>query len=262
MLGQREAEFLSLTSSENNQQFNIHAAIKFWGNNAMAKKKLYQLERKGWVARIERGKYIVIPLEAGPERRWSENSYLIANALVQPAAIAYWSAVRHWNWTEQIPRIVYVQTTKRKKSPRQTVFGVQYEFVTVAEQKYFGCTKEWLNGKPYLITDREKTLIDCADDVDRSGSIEELAKAVWEGAKEISWKKLCEYAKRFPNGAIKKRLGYLFETLVPELSDEARCILNLWQQELTAGISPLVPSLRNTPQRISTRWRLLVNAGR
>jgi predicted transcriptional regulator of viral defense system len=260
-LGPKEAEFLALVSSKNNQQFNMEDATQFWGSSIMAKKRLYQLERKGWVARLERGKYMVIPLEAGPERKWSEDSYLVANALVQPAVIAYWSAIRHWNWTEQIPRIVYVQTTKRKKNSRRTVFGVLYEFVTVAKPKFFGHVKEWRGGKVCLVTDKEKTLIDCADDVDRSGSIEELAKAVKEGAKEISWKKLHEYAARFPNGAVKKRLGYLFETLVPKLPEEAANVLHEWQQELTAGISPLLPS-GSTKGKISTRWRILINAGR
>src|SRR5437879_4359895 len=144
----------------------------------MAWKKLRLLERKGWIARIERGKYLVIPLEAGPERKWSEDSYLIAAELVQPAAISYWSAIRHWNWTEQIPRIVYVQSTSRKKNPRRTVFGVQYEFVTVNKRKFYGHVKTWHNGNAILITDKEKTLIDCADDVERAGSLEELSKAV------------------------------------------------------------------------------------
>jgi predicted transcriptional regulator of viral defense system len=260
-LGPREAEFLSQVASSNQQLFTVQNAVRFWGSMEMAWKKLRHLERKGWIARLERGKYMVIPLEAGPERRWTEDAYIVANALVQPAAIAYWSAIRHWNWTEQIPRIVYVQTTKRKSASRRTVFGVLYEFVTVAKPKFFGHTKEWRGGKACLITDKEKTLIDCADDVDRSGSIEELVKAVTEGAKEISWKKLHEYAARFPNGAVKKRLGYLFETLVPKLPEEAANVLHEWQQELTAGISPLLPS-GSTKGKISTRWRILINAGR
>lgn len=259
MLGPREAEFLSLVSSKNGQQFNIEAATGFWGSNALAKKKLHLLEKKGWVARIERGKYFVIPLEAGPERQWSEDAYLVANALVQPAAIAYWSAIRHWNWTEQIPRLVYVQTTKRKKNPHHSFLGVQYEIVTISSRKFFGHVKEWRSGKACLVTDKEKTLIDCADDVERSGSIEELAKAVTAGAREISWTKLHKYASRFPNGAVKKRLGYLFETLAPNLPEEAERMLEKWQKELTEGISPLQPS-GGPSTKISTRWRIFVNA--
>lgn len=258
-LGPREAEFLSHVATANHQHFTVQEARAFWGNAEMAWKKLFHLQRKGWITRVAHGKYMVIPLEAGPKRNWSEDTYIVAGRLVQPCAIAYWSAIRHWNWTEQIPRIVYLQTTKRKSVPRPVVFGVQYEIVTVASKKFFGHVKEWRNGLPILITDKEKTLIDCADDVDRGGSIEELAKAVAEGAKEISWKRLHEYVARFPNGAVPKRLGYLFEMLVPKLPDEAKHVLRLWQQCLTAGISPLVPSTKNSAKKISTRWKIFIN---
>lgn len=224
----------------------------------MANKKLHQLEKRGWLARLERGKYLVIPLEAGAERIWSEDPYLVASALVQPAVIAYWSAIRHWNWTEQIPRIIYVQTTSRKKAQGRTVFGVQYQFVTVPRSKFFGHIKEWYKGKSVLISDREKTLVDCADHVLRAGTIEELAKAVKASAGEISWQKLDEYVTRFPNGAVPKRLGYLFEALVPGLPEGATKVLSSWRGKLSAGVVPLQPLISN-PGRISTRWRLRVN---
>lgn len=259
-LGARENEFLMTLAGIDKKIFTFEEAAPFWGSSHNAQIAIHRLVKKRWLAPIEKGKYLIIPHEAGPNRKWTEDSTLIASALVNPAIIAYWSAIRHWNWTEQIPRIVYVQTTKRKSRPRRKIFGVQYEFVTVAPQKVFGNVKEWLNGKPFWVTDREKTLIDCADDVDRAGSIEELAKAVQEGAKEISWKKLDEYVKRFSNGAVKKRLGYLFETCAPKLSEEGRAVLAKWQERLSAGISPLVPSLAQRG-KIVLRWRIHVNAG-
>ncbi len=257
-LGPREAKFLTEVASSKSHQFGIKHAIKFWGNPEMAWKKLHHLERKGWVARIERGKYVVIPLEAGSQRKWSGDPYLIATELVQPAAISYWSAIRHWNWTEQIPRIVYVQTTTRKKNTRRSVFGVEYEFVTIVKRKFYGHVKEWRNGNAVLITDKEKTLIDCADDVERAGSIEELSKAVIASASEISWQKLQQYVKQFQNRAVIKRLGFLFETLVPNLPEEARNMLAEWQNELSTGIAPLQSS-GNKKGKIVTRWRVLVN---
>lgn len=258
-LGRKEAAFLALVASSKSHQFSIKNATLFWGSPEMAWKKLRILERKGWIARIERGKYLVIPLEAGPERKWTEDSYLIATELVQPAAIAYWSAIRHWNWTEQIPRIVYVQTTSRKKNPRRTVFGVQYEFVTVNKRKFYGHVKEWRNGNAVLITDKEKTLIDCADDVERAGSIEELSKAVKAAASEISWLKLNEYVRRFPNRAVIKRLGFLFESLVTNLPQDGTNVLAQWQRELSEGVSPLQSAAKRRG-RVVTRWRVLVNA--
>lgn len=258
-LGPREAEFLASIAAQTDHRFTINEAVAFWSSPKMAWKKLSRLEQKGWIARIERGKYIVIPLEAGTKRTWSEDPYLIAKTLVKPAVIAYWSAIRYWDWTEQLPNIILIQTTRRKKKSRRKVFGVPYEIVTITERKFFGYTRQWRNEIDFLVTDKEKTLIDCADYVRRSGALEELIKAVLAGAKEISWEKLGKYIDQFPNGAVKKRLGFLFEALATELPQTAKNLLNKWQSELTAGISPLVPGGRKTG-KISTRWRILINS--
>ena len=257
-LGPREAEFLSLVSAGGGM-FDNELAAQFWKSHGLAAKKLYQLERRGWLARLERGKYLVIPLEAGRERTWSEEPYLVASALVTPAVIAYWTAIRHWNWTEQIPRLIYVQTTSRKKTAERVVLGVQYQFVTVPNAKFYGHVKEWFKGRPVFITDKEKTLIDCADHVERAGTIEELAKAVKSAASEISWSIFRDYVRRFPNRSAVKRLGYLFESLVKNLPDEAHRVLEDCQSHLSAGVVPLQPGGRSTG-RISTRWRVRVNA--
>ena len=201
----------------------------------------------------------MIPLEAGPDRLWSENPLVIADKLAKPSCIAYWSAIRYWNWTEQLPQIVYIQTTQRKNSKRKSIFGTQYEIVTVPEKKYFGMVKQWEGSSSFFITEKEKTLIDCADDVKRSGGIEELAKAVKQASGEIDFKKLDEYSRRINNGAIQKRLGFLFEELVPELPREGIEILKKWRNELTHGISPLLPGGGKKGKTL-TKWHLQVNA--
>ena len=126
-------------------------------------------------------------------------------------------------------------------------------------EKFFGNVKQWYGNRSILVTDKEKTLIDCADDMRRSGALEELIKAVLGAAKEISWEKLGKYIDQFPNGAVKKRLGFLFEALAPEVPQTAKNLLNKWQSELTAGINPLVLGGRKTG-KISTRWRILINS--
>lgn len=258
-LGSKENEFLSTLAGNGKNIFTFRETAEFWGSPHNARIAIHRLVRKGWLKQLEKGKYLIVPFEAGMQRQWSEDTYIIAHELVSPAAIAYWSAIRHWNWTEQIPRIVYVQTTKKKSNQRPKVLGVSYEFVTVNKRKFFGHVKEWRNGKAILITDKEKTLIDCADDVERAGGIEELSKAVNAGVSEISWQKLNDHVHQFPNGAVTKRLGFLFESLVSDLPEAGRNVLAQWQRELSAGIAPLQPSGRKSG-RVVTRWRIRVNA--
>jgi predicted transcriptional regulator of viral defense system len=245
-------------SGRRNRQFRVSHAIEFWGNRAQAWKKLSLLERKGWIARIERGKYLVIPLEAGPERTWSEDTYVIASDLIQPSAIAYWSAIRHWDWTEQIPRAVTVQTTARKSLPSRQVFGVRYEFARVPKAKFFGHVNAWRGGVPVLVTDKEKTLIDCADKVSRAGGIEELVKAVRAAAGELSWRTLDAHVQKFPNRSVAKRLGYLFETCASDLPNESIAILEKWRHHLSSGVVLLQPGVR-AGGRIVSRWRIRIN---
>jgi predicted transcriptional regulator of viral defense system len=258
-IGRRENSFLLTFASSGKHFFRFEEARDFWGSAHNARVALHRMLKKGLLAQIEKGKYLILPLESGEDRRWSEDPYLVADFLVHPAAISYWSAIRHWGWTEQIPRTVYVQTTRRKSRKRRLIFGVEYEFVTVAGRKFFGLTTEWRGGKAIQITDREKTLVDCADDVERAGTIEELVKAVRRGSKEISWEKLDRYAQRFPNRAVLKRLGFLLENDATGLPAEAKNMLAAWQSRLSAGIADLQPS-GGEKGRIASRWRIRVNA--
>jgi predicted transcriptional regulator of viral defense system len=57
---------------------------------------------------------MITPLEAGPERTWSDDILTIIPHLIQPAAVAYWSALHYWGMTEQVPNTVVVQSTRRR----------------------------------------------------------------------------------------------------------------------------------------------------
>ena len=256
-LGPREAEFLSRLAGEGRTIFTVEQARRFWGNAAYTTNVLQRLEGKGWLRRLERGTYLIVPLEAGPARDWSESALVIAPHLIQPAAIAYWSAFHYWNMTEQIPRTVFVQSTRRKHRRQIEVLGIPFRFVTVTETKFFGVIQHTLGGKPLYVTDREKTLLDGADRPDLSGGIGQLAQALRTTWADVDWQRLDEYLVRWGTGSLTKRIGYLVETLeLPLLNREER--LARWRSSLSSGIALLEPRSGSTG-RIVTRWRLRVN---
>ncbi|HEC34267.1 MAG TPA: transcriptional regulator [Chloroflexi bacterium] len=256
-LGPREAEFLSRLAGEGQTVFTVEQARRFWGNAAYTTNVLQRLEGKGWLRRLERGTYLIIPLEAGPARNWSESALVIAPYLIQPAAIAYWSALHYWNMTEQVPRTVFVQSTRRKHRRRIEVLGIPFRFITVVEAKFFGVVKRTLDGKPLYVTDREKTLLDAADRPDLSGGIGQLAQALRNAWADVDWQRLDKYLARWGTGSLTKRLGYLIEVLELPLPDREER-LTRWRRSLSSGIAPLEP--RSGPGgRIVTRWRVRVN---
>lgn len=207
---------------------------------------LSRWEDRGFVERIERGKYLIIPL-ASEKGRYTLHEFVIASHLVRPSAIAYWSALHYHGLTEQIPTTVFVQTTARKKNSQLEVFGVNYRIVRVKPEKFFGFAKEWIEETPVTVTDREKTVIDCLDRPEYAGGIVEVAKALENAS--LDRENLSRYARMIGNNAVVRRLGYLSEQMGIALD------LPLPTSRNYLLLDPTMPHQgENDP-----KWRLVIN---
>lgn len=80
--------------------------------------------------------------------------------------------------TEQIPDVVFLQTTARKKRQKIKVLGVKYQIVRIKEEKFFGIRKAWIENVRVNITDKEKTIVDCPDKPQYCGGIVEVGKTL------------------------------------------------------------------------------------
>ena len=219
---------------------------------------LGRLVKKGWLERLEKGKYLIVPLEAGPERTWTEDAHVIAHHLVSPGQAAYWSALHYWNLTEQVPRVTLVQTTVRRENRSPEILGMRFRIVRVKPRKFFGAHKYRFGEWTLAVTDREKTILDCVDRPDLGGGTDEVARALMAGDGDFDWGRMTAYLRRFRSGAAVKRLGFLTEML--ELRHPpGHEMLEEWRGLLTAGLSKLDPSTPRHSHRIATRWRLHVN---
>ena len=226
--------------------FTIEEAVKITGiDKNTLKVLLSRLEKRGWVERIEKGKYIIIPLGA-EKGEYTLHEFIIGSLLVKPSTIAYWSALNYHGFTEQIPNTVFVQTTTRKKRQDLRIFGVRYKIIRIKPEKFFGIEKIWIEEFQVPITDREKTVIDCLDKPRYCGGIIEIAKAFRE---ELDTEKLREYALRMDNSAIIRRLGYLcdyFEVSIDLPKPKTRNYILL---------DPTMPGEGN----VDSKWRVIVN---
>lgn len=255
-LSSQERMFLSSLAGEGKRVFRTADVYEYWPSRQQARSALHNLESKGWLLRLERGLYLIVPLEAGPEGHWTEDPLVIATQLIPDGAVAYWSALHYWNLTEQLPRTVFVQTPRQRNPTETEILGVRYRFIWLVEEKLFGVAERSNAGLPVRITDREKTLVDACDRPDLVGGIRQVAEALASG-EPFDWKRIDDYLERMGSGAVYKRLGFLVDILdLPIPKRSAR--LRAWQEKMSQGISWLdLAGVREGP--VKTKWRVRVN---
>jgi len=255
-LSKIESELLSALSAEGKNIFTTDdASAVLKKGKTEIRNILARLSGKSWIDRLERGKYLIVPLEAGPERMWSEDAFIMASHLINPYAISYWSALSFWNLTEQLPRTVFVSSTSRKSTNQKEVIGIPYRFVTLSPEKFFGIKKVWISSTKVNITDPEKTIIDCLDHPEYCGGITEGAKGLATGIEsgEVDLKKVTDYALRINNKTVFKRLGYLCEIFGIETKKSL-----IWSENISGGYSILDPTAPDRGSYIR-RWKLKLN---
>jgi len=253
-LGKMEARFLAKVGAH--PTFSVAVARQILGHKKHdpTPQFLERLQSKGWIRRLRRGRFAVVPLSSGEGRSPQLHEFVVAMELVSPVAIAYWSALNHHGMTEQLPRTVFVATDHPVRRQPGEVLGVSYKIVSQRSGKFFGVVKDWINEMPFSVTDREKTIIDGLDLPQYVGGVGEIAKALSGSWKTLDEKKLRRYVAKIGNSAVAKRLGFMMETLALGDVEALRKAI-----PLAPGFSSLDPTM---PKRgkYNRRWGLLVNA--
>lgn len=227
--------------------FTIDEAEKAFGADRESLRViLSRLEASGWIERVERGKYVVIPLSAR-KGEFTLNEFVIGSELVKPHSISYWSALNYHGLTEQIPGTVFIQTTSRKKRRELKVFGIKYKIVKVVESKFYGIDRVWIENVSVNITDKEKTVVDCLDHPEYCGGVIEVVKALRNG--NLNSDRMSKYAQRINNSGVIRRLGYLCGQL------NIRIDLPVIDTRNYLYLDPTMPK----KGKRDSKWRLVLN---
>ena len=254
-LGKTGSDLLTEMTRQGKRIFTFKDAVRAYGSSGQSLRELLStLVKRGWLQRVEKGKYLILPFEAGREREWTEHEFIIASYLIEPYYIGFRSALNYYGYTEQISRTVFIASTRRKLKSSLEISGVTYRFVTMSERKFFGAKQISINGYQVNISEPEKTIVDCLDQLRYCGGISEVAKALWYGRDELDFVKVAEYSRRNGNRAASQRLGYLIEILGFK-ADKAIGIL-------LQGISrryAYLDSLSEPKGKYIDRWKVIVN---
>lgn len=214
-------ELVRVLSQEGFRIFSIERAREFSSQvgikDAYLLEALYHLRQTGWIVSLRRGLYAISPSVPGVP---PAHEFEIAVALVQPAAISHWSALHHHGLTDQAPRTVFVLTTTDTSVPRArrppepdasghyAVAGIDYHFVQVKPERFFGIEKVWLGEAQVPITDPERTLLDGLSMPQYCGDFAEVLHAFEVRGSQLNVPRIVDHARRL-DAAVAKRLGWV-----------------------------------------------------
>jgi predicted transcriptional regulator of viral defense system len=219
--------------------------------------KLGSLAKRGWLHRVRRGVYLIVPLEAEPGKpATAADPWILAQEVFSPCYIGGWSAAEYWELTEQIFRPTLVVTAATIRSKSIELLGQEYRLFRVPASRVRIETSVWRDSVKVKVSSRERTLVDCLRNPALGGGVGHLILMMKEYANhpERGFKTLLNEARQADSGAVWKRLGYLSKMLWPN----EELITSEASRKLAAGNIKLDPSVK-TRGKLVTRWRVWSN---
>jgi predicted transcriptional regulator of viral defense system len=215
------------------------------------------LRKKGWLERAGRGRYLLIPPDQGPDAIGESNLLALASRIADPYYFAYSTAAAHYGLTTQARNVVWIATTRSGLRTRE-LLGASVRFVHLTPRKFFGYETVRVFGYPVLMSDREKTIIDCVDRMNLAGNASEVRRMIAAAARRIDWEKITHYLEQIGSVSLIQRFGFLTATTEAPLPPDARARL---RQHLHPSSRSILGPAKKPPRAIGydQDWQLMVH---
>jgi len=182
---------------------------------------IHSLRRKGWLERASWGRYLFIPPEQGPDAIGNSNLLALASRIAPPYYIGFGTAAAHFGLTTQHRNVIYVVSPKQKRE--RVVGDSKVRIVIQSQKKFFGFGPVDVMGYTVMLSNREKTAIDCIDHPDLAGGVGEAAAVLAAATRRnFDWNKAAEYLERIHAGALARRVGWLADFVKTNIPSDAR----------------------------------------
>jgi predicted transcriptional regulator of viral defense system len=188
-------------------------------NSIQLKRLLAKLVADAWLWHLKKGLYAGVAKLPG---FYHIPPFAIGCQLFVPSAVSHLSALYYHDFTEQLPLVTMLTTTKKIVTPSMrrdaankqqehyiTSCGNKFLYRTVLQQHFFGHNEIWLDEHfRVTITDPERTILDAFVDSAWIGGFGEAMGVLENALEQLSVPKLVDYLLRYKQGAVIKRLGW------------------------------------------------------
>jgi len=254
---------LALTERRRREATRAEIVELLGGSAKAADHVIESLRRKGWLERATWGEYLLVPPEQGPDALGDSNLLALASRIADPYYIGFGTAAAHYGLTTQHRNVIFVVTPVRLRA--REVGESRVRIVNPSANKFFGFEAVDVLGYKVMISDREKTAIDCIDRPALAGGVGEAATILATASRRFDWTKAADYLERIDSGALVRRFGWLADhakaDVLPAVRDR---LLLMAARNRKTWLGPDPARVRAVPGAIGydKTWRLFVNVPR
>ncbi len=212
--------------------------------------------KNGWLFRIKRGVYIPVPIDSTSSNIILEEPFVIAESIYQPGYIGGFSAIKHWDLSEQIIETIYYFSTKQVKE-RNPIYGsIKFKIKTVKENRVFGTKTIWYGSKKVKVSNPAKTIVDILNDPKLVGGMTVVYDVFNEYVESdyCDFEMLLSYSELMDNKTILKRLGFMIDV---KFNITSEYFIDL-KDKISSGYSNFDPLVKCN--KIVEKWNLKVPA--
>ena len=184
--------------------FTREDMIRLCGSENSADWYIRDYLKKGYIERIRRNLYAVISLETSqpiPTR------FQIASRAEEDACLVYHSAFEYYGYANQVFYDIYFASGKKVRSFEYD--GVSYHPVL---RRMTGM--QISAAADVRATSIEQTVVDCIDDLEKAGGLEEMLRCL-ALIPALNEDRLLEALENYGQGKLYQRAGYLLEAFRP-----------------------------------------------
>jgi predicted transcriptional regulator of viral defense system len=261
-LGSLQTQFFAYIQMRRLQTVRTGELVRALGlSDQQERELLSRLARRGLIARVCRGLYLVPP-RLPPGGKWTPGEFLALATLIEEHGGRYQicgpSAFHRYGWDDQVPNRLYVYNNRI--SGERKIGTVSMTLIKLADERLGEVeTAKTPDGIDAIYSSRARSLVDAIYDWSRFDS---LPRGYSWIRSEVSRNEglaaeIIRVALRYGNTTTLRRLGRLLE-----LGGVAESLLRKLARELARTTSPIPWTPARPKQgRVDRRWGVIVNDG-
>ena len=179
----------------------------YWTSVAIIRR----LHKKGYVERIRRGLYAIVPIQS-VGKEYAPERILIADRVIEPYFLSHHTALEVHGVAQSYFNTVFVSSKKRF----QPFEYKGTKFTCIVTGDFFGTEKRLYLHRKVYVSDPERTILDCIRRPYHAGGLEELIKSI-TSFPLLDYNRLYKYLLRFDEKSLFHRTGYLMDMLKDDL---------------------------------------------